>query len=189
MSTINQDYFQNIKQGIDCLSKSKAFDKHVSYIASKIVSNSDSNKFVVIYGNGGSAADAQHFSAELVGTYKNKKRRSFKSIALNTDTSFLTAWSNDFDFKSVFERQIEAFGINIGMSIGLSTSGKSLNILNGLKKSKLLGIETFLISGKNCPEYDYVDHVIRLPSDDTSIIQTYTQIMYHLICIQLEQLE
>ena len=189
MNPKNKNYFQTIKNGIDTLSKSKEFDKQVSYISKSIVSSSENNKLVLIYGNGGSAADAQHFSAELVGTYKNKKRRSLKSIALNTDTSFLTAWSNDFEFNSVFERQIEAFSNSAALSIALSTSGKSLNVLNGLKKSNLLGLETFLITGKKCPEYDYVDHIIRLPSDETSIVQTYTQIMYHLICIQLEQLE
>ena len=169
--------------------KSKEFDKQINYISNSIISSTDNNKFVMIYGNGGSAADAQHFSAELVGTYKNKKRKSFKSIALTTDTSFLTAWSNDFDFNSGLERQIEAFSNSAALSIALSTSGKSLNVLNALKKSNLLGIETFLISGRNCPKYDYVDHIIRLPSEETSIIQTYTQIMYHLICIQLEHLE
>ncbi len=189
MNSENQNYLQSIKEGIDFLYKSKDFEKQLSNIASSIISSSDNNKITFIYGNGGSAADAQHFSAELVGTYKNKKRRSFKSMALNTDSSFLTAWSNDFDFNSVFERQIEAFSNSIGLSIALSTSGKSLNVLNGLKKSNLLGIETFLISGENCPEYNYVDHIIRLPSSETSIIQTYTQIMYHLICIQLEHLE
>lgn len=189
MNPINQIYFQNIKKGTDYLSKSKVFDEQVSYISTSIISSSDNNKIVVIYGNGGSAADAQHFSAELVGTYKNKKRRSFKSIALNTDTSFLTAWANDFEFESVFERQIEAFSNNIGLSIALSTSGKSLNVLNGLKKSNSLGIETFLISGEDCPAHEFVDHIIRLPSVETSIIQTYTQIMYHLICIQLDDLE
>ena len=123
-----------------------------------------------------------------MGTFKNKTRRSFKSLALNTDTSFLTAWANDFDFTSIFERQIGALSTNIGLSIALSTSGKSLNVVRGLQKSNSLGIYNILISGINCPIYNFVDKTIRLPSSDTSIIQTFTQIMYHLICMHLEDL-
>ena len=188
MREISQNYFDSLKFGIDELSQSESFLKDISYIANLIIKNTENNKLVVIYGNGGSAADAQHFSAELIGTFKNKTRRSYKALALNTDTSFLTAWANDFEFSSIFERQIDALSSNIGLSIGLSTSGRSKNVLRGLTKSNSLGIHNILISGINCPKYDFVDKTVRLPSSDTSIVQTFTQIMYHLICISLEEL-
>ena len=188
MSNIIHNYLKEVQNGLDLLINSKDFENEIESIVNLIVSTNDNNKIIAIYGNGGSAADAQHFSAELVGIFKNKKRRSFKSIALSTDSSFLTAWSNDFDFSTIFQRQIESLSTNIGLSIGLSTSGKSPNVLNALKFSNKLGIKTILISGQNSPEYDFVDKLISLPSKDTSLIQTYTQIMYHLICMHLEGL-
>ena len=188
MSEISQNYLKELQIGISTLCNSKDFENQILQIAKLIISTSDRNKIIVIYGNGGSAADAQHFSAELVGIFKNKKRRSFKSIALSTDSSFLTAWANDFDFSTIFQRQIESLSTNIGLSIGLSTSGKSPNVLKALQSSKTLGIKTILISGLKSPEYDFTDEIVRLPSSDTSIIQTYTQIMYHLVCIHLESL-
>lgn len=181
------EYLEEIKLSLDLFIKSKSFDFQIDNIAKHIVNATDSNKLTVIFGNGGSASDSQHFAAELVGKYKKNNRRAFKAIALNTDTSFLTAWSNDFCFSSVFKRQIEAFSTNIGISIGLSTSGKSVNVLEGLKASKKYGIKTFLITGKNCPDYDFVNEIIRLPSNETSVVQTLTQIMYHLVCLKLEE--
>ena len=106
---------------------------------------------------------------------------------MNTDTSFLTAWSNDFDYSSVFKRQIEALSGSIGISIGLSTSGGSQNVLKALEISKKLQIKTFLITGKDCPTYNFIDEIVRLPSNETSVVQTLTQVMYHLICLKLEK--
>ena len=99
----------------------------------------------------------------------------------------MTAWSNDFNYSSIFKRQIEAFSETIGISIGLSTSGTSLNVLDALEYSNKSLIKTFLITGKDCPDYKFVDEIIRLPSNETSIIQTLTQVMYHLVCLKLEK--
>ena len=100
----------------------------------------------------------------------------------------MTAWSNDFEFASLFSRQIKALSSNIGLSIGLSTSGKSKNIIEALKLSNDLNIKTVLITGEKCPKYDFVNTIFRVPSSETSIIQTVTQIMYHSICNELERL-
>ena len=89
--------------------------------------------------------------------------------------------ANDHEFSSVFSRQIEALYPTVGLSIGLSTSGKSENVINALKLSNSLDIKTVLISGEKCPEHDFVNKIFRVPSDETSIIQTVTQIMYHSI--------
>ncbi len=182
------NYFQRLKETIELISESNDFNETIIEMSKSIVTSNNSNKIVAIYGNGGSAADAQHFSAELMGTYKKKDRKPYKSISLTTDTSFLTAWANDFDFGTVFSRQIESLASTLGVSIGLSTSGKSENVINALKISNKLNIKTFLISGEKCPKYDFVDNTFKIPSDETSIIQTVTQIMYHSICNELEQL-
>ena len=88
-----------------------------------------SDNKILFCGNGGSAADCQHFAAELVCTYKNRYRKPYKAIALTTDTSIITAWSNDLDFDTIFSRQIQAFEGITGLSIGLSTSGTSKNVI------------------------------------------------------------
>tara|TARA_Y100000589_G_C27172207_1_gene637190 strand:- start:1651 stop:2217 length:567 start_codon:yes stop_codon:yes gene_type:complete len=186
MNKENYKYFEKIVSCIEILSCSSEFDNHINNLANLILETSNNNKITAIYGNGGSASDSQHFSAELVGKFKKNGRRPFKAISLNTDTSFITAWSNDFDYSSIFERQIEAFSSSLGLSIGLSTSGKSESVLNALKLSNSLNIQTFLITGKNCPNYEFINHIVKLPSDETSIIQTLTQVMYHLVCLKLE---
>ena len=183
----NSNYLERLKKTIELISISNDFNETISELSESIISSNSENKIVVIYGNGGSAADAQHFSAELIGTYLRKDRKPYKSMALSTDTSFMTAWSNDFEFSSVFSRQIEALSPNIGLSIGLSTSGKSENVINALKLSNSLDIKTVLISGDKCPKHDFVKKIFRVPSDETSIIQTVTQIMYHSICNELEK--
>ena len=181
------NYLDRLKKTIELISNSKEFNETILELSESILSSNYSNKIVVIYGNGGSAADAQHFSAELTGTYLRKDRKPYKSIALTTDTSFMTAWSNDFEFGSVFSRQIEALSPNVGLSIGLTTSGKSENVINALKVSNSLNIKTVLISGEKCPAYDFVQKIFRIPSAETSIIQTVTQIMYHSICNEIEK--
>ena len=181
------DYLRELNKVIEILTSSDDFNYQIEKIAKNIVKATDENKITVIFGNGGSASDAQHFCAELVGKYKRDDRRPFSALALNTDTSFMTAWSNDFCFSSIFKRQIEALSNSIGLSIGLSTSGRSINVLEGLKESEKYGAKTFLITGIDCPQYDYVTEIIRLPSSETSVIQTLTQVMYHLICLKLEK--
>ncbi len=159
---------------------------NIEEISKKIKAVDSVNKLIVIFGNGGSAADSQHFAGELMCTYKNKKRKPYKSIALTTDTSILTAWSNDFSYDSVFERQVEAFNSQIGLAIGLSTSGKSKSVLLALKKANMLGITTCLISGIKESKLDFIDFSVEIPSKETEIIQTITQIIYHSICQRLE---
>ena len=121
-------YSTNSKKVIEALNKTlknDLFQHQINDIAKRIKEINSENKITLIFGNGGSAADSQHFAAELVCTYKNRNRKPYKAIALTTDTSIITAWSNDIDFDSIFTRQIEAFEGITGLSIGLSTSGKS----------------------------------------------------------------
>ena len=159
----------------------------ITEIAKLIKDISLKNKFVAIFGNGGSASDSQHFATELVCSYRNKDRKPIKAIALTTDTSIITAWSNDFNFEGIFSRQIEVLNSNIGLALGLSTSGNSTNVINGLKKARELGITNCLIAGSNYQEKNFIDFVIKIPSTNTAIIQTVSQVIYHSICEELEK--
>ncbi len=159
----------------------------IDQVAESIKSTDKLGKIITIFGNGGSAADAQHWSAELVCTYQNPMRRSYRAIALGSDSSILTAWSNDNEFETVFERQIISLGKILGLAIGLSTSGKSPNVIKALKKAKAFGSETCLITGNQSTNYDYIDYLIKIPSNQTATIQTITQVIYHSVCQKLEE--
>ncbi|WP_456628005.1 D-sedoheptulose 7-phosphate isomerase [Bradyrhizobium sp. URHC0002] len=144
------------------------------------------NKILVI-GNGGSAGDAQHIAAELVGRYK-KERMAFPAIALTTDTSALTAIGNDYSFDHVFVRQVEALGRRGDLLLALSTSGRSPNILAALKIARERGLVTVGFTGaRGEPMRAACDHLLMVPSDDTPIIQQIYFTYAHAICDEVEQ--
>lgn len=181
---------ESIKQLISTLESAgfqKSFDSWSRMLANLIWETKTSSKLVTLFGNGGSAADAQHWSAELMCTYIDRARPPIPALALTTDTSILTAWSNDFDFSTVFSRQIEALNQINGLSIGLSTSGKSKNVLLALINARSRGAKTVLISGSLVQPRDDLDLHVVLPSSDTPTIQTLTQMLYHDVCSYLEQ--
>jgi D-sedoheptulose 7-phosphate isomerase len=142
---------------------------------------------ILIFGNGGSAADSQHFAAELVGKFRTPTRKPLPAIALTTDTSALTAISNDWEFPYVFERQIEALGKRGDVAFGISTSGRSINVLRALKKAKEIGLITISLSGKYKDEMEkFSDIVISVNSQDTQRIQEAHSLIIHLICEGIE---
>jgi len=137
---------------------------------------------VLLCGNGGSAADAQHIAAELTGRYKSE-RRGLPALALTTDTSALTAISNDYGYARVFDRQVEALANKGDLLIGISTSGNSENILSALSLAKKLGCQTLGMSGKSGGEMNEVcDLNIVIPSDDTPRIQEMHILIGHILC-------
>ena len=156
-------------------------------VAELILRAHSNSKITTIFGNGGSAADSQHLAAELMCTYEDRQRPSVSTIALTTDTSVITAWSNDFSYESVFSRQLEGLSQINGLSIGLSTSGSSRNVLKALDIAKMYGAETVLISGNGCSFKPYSRHIM-LPSTNTAAIQTLTQVFYHSICEIIDRL-
>ena len=180
-----QNYFKGSMAAKDELFNSQEIVAGVVEASNLIYDCFENGGKVLLAGNGGSAADCQHIAAEFVSRFFYD-RPGLPAIALTTDTSILTAWSNDFSYDSVFERQIEAFNSQIGLAIGLSTSGKSKSVLMALKKANILGISTCLISGIKERKLDYIDFSIEIPSKETDIIQTITQIIYHSICQELE---
>ncbi len=145
------------------------------------------HKKVLLFGNGGSAAQAQHFAAELIGRFK-RERKALKAIALTTDTSVLTALGNDYGFEKIFSRQLEALVDKGDIAIGLSTSGNSPDILEGIKTAKSGRAETIGFTGgaKN-KLAELVDINIAVPSEDTPEIQEFHLLIGHLVCELVEK--
>ena len=142
---------------------------------------------VLVFGNGGSAADAEHIVAELVGRYR-RERPPFKALALTTNTSSLTAIANDYAFKDVFARQVEAFGQPGDVAIGLSTSGNSQNVLEGLQAAKRKGLVTLGLTGQDGGQLKLlVVHWIGVPSRDTPRIQEAHILIGHILCDLVEE--
>lgn len=141
---------------------------------------------VLLFGNGGSAADAQHIAAELVIRYK-KDRKAIAAIALTTDTSTMTACGNDLGYDALFERQVEALGRPGDVVIGISTSGKSPNVLRGLKQARSMGLKTVGLSGGTGGELPTLcDALIVVPSAVTARIQEMHITIGHMLCVGLE---
>ena len=156
-------------------------------IADVIVSALRTGHKLLIVGNGGSAADAQHIAAEIVGRYK-KNRPAFAAIALTTDTSALTAIGNDFSFEEVFARQIAGLGRRGDVLLALSTSGRSPNILTALRVAHEHGLITVGCTGiKGAAMGVACNHLLVVPSDDTPIIQQIYMTVAHGICDEIEQ--
>lgn len=142
---------------------------------------------MLIAGNGGSAADAQHFAGELVSRF-NFDRPPLSAIALTTDTSVLTAIGNDYGYEQVFTRQIKANAANGDLYIAITTSGKSPNILNSLRAAKGLNVQTIGLTGKSGTELDELcNTVIRVPSNRTPVIQELHISIIHFICDAVEK--
>ncbi|MFC3847773.1 D-sedoheptulose 7-phosphate isomerase [Helicobacter baculiformis] len=142
---------------------------------------------VLICGNGGSAADAQHFAAELTGRYK-RERAGLPAIALSTDTSALTAIANDYGYPRVFARQVEALGRQGDYLVGISTSGNSENVLLALQRGKELGLSTLGLSGHQGGKMRALcDCHLVVPSTDTPRIQEMHILIIHLLCDAIER--
>jgi D-sedoheptulose 7-phosphate isomerase len=142
---------------------------------------------LLLFGNGGSAADAQHIAAELVIRYK-ADRPPIAAIALTTDSSALTACGNDLGFEAIFERQIEAVGRPDDVAVGISTSGNSPNVLRGLRQARAMGLKTAGLTGASGGQMPSLcDALIAVPSSVTARIQEMHIMIGHVLCKALEQ--
>jgi len=138
-------------------------------------------------GNGGSAGDSQHLATELMGGMTDHDRMPIPSIALTTDSSFITAWSNDTDFDSVFSRQIQGLGKEGDVLIGISTSGNSKNIICALKQANYKNLKTISFTGSTGGNLnDIADITIKVPSEDTQRIQESHIMIGQIICSLIE---
>lgn len=137
---------------------------------------------VIFFGNGGSAADAQHMAAELVGRFV-RERRALPALALTTNSSSLTAIGNDYSYEMVFARQVEALGTAGDVAIGISTSGKSPNVVQGIRTAKNIGIVTAGMTGLCGRELaEAADYCLRVPSESTPRIQEAHTLIGHILC-------
>jgi len=154
--------------------------------AAIIVALRAGNKLLLV-GNGGSAADAQHIAAEIIGRYK-QERPAYAAIALTTDTSALTAIGNDYGYDQVFARQVEGLGQRGDVLLAISTSGRSPSILSALLKARERGLTTVGFTGtKGRAMGELCDLLLIAPSDDTPIIQQIHLATAHGICAEIEQ--
>ena len=143
---------------------------------------------ILLFGNGGSAADAQHIAAEFVGRYR-MERPSLPAIALTTDTSALTAIGNDYAFEDVFSRPLEALGNKGDVAMGFSTSGKSPNVLKAMAAARKKGLVTVGLTGQNGEALvRQVDYCFCVPSVDTPRVQEAHALIGHILCDMVEKL-
>ena len=142
---------------------------------------------VVFFGNGGSAADAQHISAELVGKFK-RMRPPLRASALTTNTSILTAIGNDIGFDEIFSRQVQATLEPEDVAVGISTSGRSANVIKGVEEARRIGAKTIALTGSGGGLLGSLcDHRVIVPSDDTQRIQECHIMIGHIVCELIDE--
>ncbi|MEM0132591.1 D-sedoheptulose 7-phosphate isomerase [Acidiplasma sp.] len=176
-----QDY---IEEGV--IARQAIDESQIMRIAQKIIDSFDSGGKLIVFGNGGSAADSQHFVAELTGHFL-KERKPLPAIALTTNTSSLTAIANDYDYNSVFSRQVLALSGKNDTVIGISTSGNSRNVLEGINAANTLGAYTVGMTGISGGKLkDICREVFIAKSNKTSIIQEIHITAIHMICAVID---
>ncbi len=142
---------------------------------------------VLVFGNGGSAAEAQHFAAELSGRFM-RDRRALSAIALTTDSSAMTAIANDYGFARMFGRQVEALGRAGDVAVGISTSGRSPNVIDGLRTARERGLATLALTGPDAHGLEEVaDLVLAVPGESTPRVQEGQLTVLHIICDLVER--
>jgi len=146
----------------------------------------DARKSVLVCGNGGSAADAMHITGELVGRYL-LDRSAYKVISLGSDPAITTAWSNDFEYETLFARQVEALGEKGGVLWCLSTSGDSENVVRAVAAAKNQGMTSIAFTGRGGGKLADVDVLVAVPSSSTPRIQEIHTCLYHYVCEQVER--
>lgn len=176
-----------VKQSISTITDIEKDSKKIIQITEQIINCISTGKKIIIFGNGGSAADSQHIAAELIGRYA-LERKSYPAIALTTDTSVLTAIGNDYAFNDVFSRQCQGL-VNSGDTvIGISTSGNSENVKRGLEISNDKGAFTIgLLGNKGGKIKNIVNIDISIESESTPRIQETHRVIYHIICQMVEE--
>jgi D-sedoheptulose 7-phosphate isomerase len=177
-----EEIIREINDSVEAKSRLKGQATHILEAADMIAAAMKSGGKVVFFGNGGSAADAQHISAEFVGKFY-LKRRALASIAFTTNTSILTAVANDFGYEEVFRRQVESLVQPADVVVGISTSGLSENVIRGLMEAKKIGAKTIGLTGGNGGEFaSLVDLVLKVQSENTQRIQECHILVGHILC-------
>ncbi len=183
-SIIKHEFSEHIKVSVETI---KSIGKPIEIAAKICIDSLKNGNKILIFGNGGSAADAQHIAAELVGRYKTE-RKGIPAIALTTDTSAITSIANDYGYLHVFERQVEALANKGDVVIGISTGGSSTNIISALKLANNLDCKTIGFSGRDGGEFNALCDVNLVAiAEDTTRIQEMTYTNWHTICHLIDQ--
>jgi D-sedoheptulose 7-phosphate isomerase len=183
-STINKEFSEHLKVSKKTM---ESIGKPIEIAAKICIDSLKNGNKILIFGNGGSAADAQHIAAEIVGRYKTE-RKGLSAIALTTDTSILTSISNDYGYLYLFKRQVEALANDGDVLIGISTGGTSANVVSALKIAKKLGCQSIGFSGRDGGEFNSVCDVnLKAIAEDTPRIQEMHILFGHIICHLIDQ--
>lgn len=183
---MNPKLRESLQEHLAVMRQLSSLEEDICLATTLVTDTAKSGRTVFICGNGGSAADAQHFAAELTGRYC-QERRSYAGIALTVDTSALTAIANDYGYECVFSRQLEGLGKHGDVLIAISTSGTSPNIIEALKTAKEKGMKTIALSGKDGGKLAAMaDIALVVPSDTTARIQEAHIFLLHSFCEGLE---
>ena len=178
-----EDY---IKAGTEARSRIKA--GQIRSIARRIVDSIEKGGKLVTFGNGGSAADSQHFVAELTGHF-SFERKPLAALCLNTNVSSITAIANDYSYEDIFSRQVDALVKSGDVVIGITTSGNSPNVINAINSAKKLGAYTIGMTGKSGGKVKSIcNEVVNVESDDTPIIQEMHIAIIHMICLEIDRI-
>ncbi len=171
-----------LKEGADLrLQMAETMSGDILEAAQAIAQAFKSGRKILIFGNGGSAADAQHIAAELVGRYV-RERKSLPAVALTTDTSILTSISNDYAFDEVFSKQVRALGKKGDIAVGISTSGSSANVIKAFRVAKKLGMITLALTAEGGKLASHADIALAVPSRSTPRIQEAHIAIGHILC-------
>ena len=182
VSTNNKTIDSSFDNSLEIISNSKVLNNRISDSIDAILKSLQNNGKIIIFGNGGSAADAQHFAAEFIGRFE-KERDAIPAIALTTDSSIITSLANDYSFDKIFERQCEALIQPNDIIFVLSTSGNSPNVINGVKVAKKKNIISIGLLGNNGGNLkDHLTIPIIVTSNSTPRIQEVHRIILHAIC-------
>ena len=182
-SIIKHEFSEHIKVSVETI---KSIGKPIEIAAKICIDSLKNGNKILIFGNGGSAADAQHIAAELVGRYKTE-RKGIPAIALTTDTSAITSIANDYGYLHVFDRQVEALANEGDVVIGISTGGGSANVISALRLANDLGCKTIGFSGRDGGEFNALCDVNLIAiAEDTPRIQEMHILIGHTICHLIE---
>lgn len=182
----NRSVLSLIEEHIDAATRLRECEADILRAVSATIEAIQAGNKILLAGNGGSAADCQHFAAELVGRFETE-RRAVPAIALTTDTSALTAIGNDYGFKKVFVRQVEALGKTDDIFLGITTSGKSENIKLAVTKARALGLKTIIITSQEANNIERTcDICIKVNSKTTARIQEMHIVIIHIICAMID---
>ena len=182
MNSISEEIIKTIRESSNIILSAKNLSEKIDEAINEIIKCFSAGNKIIIFGNGGSAADAQHIVAEFIGRFQ-KERKSLPAIALTTDSSIITSLANDYSYDVVFSRQCESLVSKGDIVFGISTSGNSKNVEEGIKTAKKMGAVTIGLLGSNGGTIsNIVDIPIIVESTNTARIQEVHRVIYHIIC-------